>query len=170
MADARTAFLITTSPSHEGGFQAQKSDKGNWTGGQVGAGQLKGTNFGISAAVYPTLDIANLTREEAIEIYIEGYWKDLYSSITDQTIANKLADMGVLFGVHTAVKALQRSVPMKVDDGVFGKETLDAINACDPVQLLLRYKRQMLQDATQAATKHQEEAPDLIGWTTRINS
>ena len=45
----------------EGGFTDNRADPGNWTGGQVGAGELRGTNFGISAAAYPQLDIANLT-------------------------------------------------------------------------------------------------------------
>jgi lysozyme family protein len=170
MADARTAFLITTDPAHEGGFQTFRTDKGNWTGGEVGIGQLKGTNWGISAREFPTLDIKNLTREQAIEIYIEKYWGVLYNQITDQAIASKLADLGVLFGQGTAIKALQRAIPLKIDDGIFGLETLAAVNAADPIALLIRFKRQVLQDATQAATRHVEEMPDLQGWSKRINS
>ncbi len=35
------------------------------------------TNMGISKRQYPNLDIKNLTQEQAIEIYKEGYWKNL---------------------------------------------------------------------------------------------
>ena len=34
---------------HEGGFQNMHHDRGNWTGGKVGEGELKGTKFGLSA-------------------------------------------------------------------------------------------------------------------------
>jgi lysozyme family protein len=35
---------------HEGGFQNDPDDSGNWTGGKVGVGELKGTKWGICAA------------------------------------------------------------------------------------------------------------------------
>lgn len=58
----------------EGGYTSDSADKGNWTGGAVGAGVLKGTKYGISAAEYPTLDIANLTQADAETIYRKDYW------------------------------------------------------------------------------------------------
>jgi lysozyme family protein len=45
---------------HEGGFTDDPRDTGSWTGGNAGAGQLKGRKYGISAASYPNLDIKNL--------------------------------------------------------------------------------------------------------------
>jgi lysozyme family protein len=45
---------------HEGGFTANPADCGNWTGGVIGTGTCRGTRFGISAAAYPDLDIANI--------------------------------------------------------------------------------------------------------------
>ena len=58
----------------EGGLSMDRDDKGNWTGGAVGRGALRGTNFGISAAAYPNLDIKGLTRAKAIAIYKKDYW------------------------------------------------------------------------------------------------
>lgn len=42
---------------HEAGYSNDRRDPGNWTGGIVGKGQLKGTKFGIAANTYPNLDI-----------------------------------------------------------------------------------------------------------------
>ena len=47
----------------EGGYQCDPDDKGNWTGGNVGVGLLKGTKYGISAASFSNVDIKNLTKE-----------------------------------------------------------------------------------------------------------
>jgi|GEM_PF-616941 len=58
----------------EGGYDANPRDRGNWTTGVIGQGELKGTKYGIAAHVYPHLDIKNLTKEEAIAIYRRDYW------------------------------------------------------------------------------------------------
>jgi hypothetical protein len=44
-------------------------DPGNWTGGKVGKGQLKGTKYDVSAAAFPKENIAGLTKDKAIAIY-----------------------------------------------------------------------------------------------------
>lgn len=54
---------------HEGGYSNTRNDPGNWTGGQVGIGALKGTKYGIAAHVYPALKIKNLTLEDAKSTY-----------------------------------------------------------------------------------------------------
>lgn len=59
---------------YEGGFSNIRSDPGNWTGGKVGSGQLKGTKYGIAANSHPHLDIANLTMEQADAIFKTEYW------------------------------------------------------------------------------------------------
>lgn len=61
--------------AREGGYQDNPDDPGNWTGGAKGAGDLKGTKYGISAASYPDLDIINLSLTEAIAIYRRDYWQ-----------------------------------------------------------------------------------------------
>ncbi len=107
MADFRTAVLITIDPEHEGGFQKNSSDHANWSSGVIGEGELIGTKYGITALDMPGVDIENLTPDQAVEFYKERYWKDLYSQISSQIVANKLFDMGVLFGVKEAVSIMQ---------------------------------------------------------------
>lgn len=58
---------------HEGGYGADPHDRGNWTSGVIGQGELKGTKYGIAAHVYPNEDIRNLTLERAEEIYRRDY-------------------------------------------------------------------------------------------------
>lgn len=58
---------------HEGGYSVDRKDPGNWTGGKVGVGKLLGTKFGIAANTFPNLDIARLTKEQAVEIYRKQY-------------------------------------------------------------------------------------------------
>jgi lysozyme family protein len=58
----------------EGGYDNTPKDRGNWTSGTIGAGELKGTKYGIAAHVYPGLDIRNLTKADAIAIYRRDYW------------------------------------------------------------------------------------------------
>ena len=57
-ADFKQAFDLLI--GHEGGYTNNPNDPGNWTGGKVNSGTLRGTKYGISAASYPTLDIKNL--------------------------------------------------------------------------------------------------------------
>ncbi len=88
--------------AHEGGYQNNPADIGNWTGGAQGAGENKGTNFGISAASYPNLDIVNLTREQAIAIYQRDYWIPSGASALAWPACLIAFDTAVLHGVGTA--------------------------------------------------------------------
>jgi lysozyme family protein len=58
----------------EAGYSDDPKDPGNWTGGKVGVGELKGTMGGISAAAYPNEDIKNLTPERRKELFRRDYW------------------------------------------------------------------------------------------------
>jgi lysozyme family protein len=70
--DFNASFDRLISPKVEGGFTLNPKDSGNWTGGKIGVGELKGSNFGISAAAYPKLDIKNLTREKVRPLYLNA--------------------------------------------------------------------------------------------------
>lgn len=58
----------------EQGYSNDPHDPGNWTGGAVGHGELRGTKYGIAAADHPQLDIKNLTEQQAADILRSGYW------------------------------------------------------------------------------------------------
>lgn len=122
----------------EGGYQCDPDDSGNWTGGKIGAGELKGTKYGISAASYPDLDIKNLTVQQAEDIYLRDFWKPLnLDRVTNERIQEEIFDTGVNCGIGSAGKIAQRAInflepgpidsPLKVD-GDIGPVTLSYLN------------------------------------------
>ena len=167
MADFKIAVLLTL--EHEGGFQKDPNDHANWSSGVIGQGTLVGTKYGITALDMPGADIENLTSDQAVEYYVEHYWKSLYSQINSQLVANKLFDLGVLFGVGTAVGILQLTVGVTVDHN-FGPLTLQAVNETDEVSLLKNYKANMMTHAFNIAAANPAERGNLRGWGNRINS
>jgi lysozyme family protein len=172
MALFEIAVSVTVDPAHEGGYQNNPEDSGNWTGGKIGVGELKGTNFGISAAEFPSTDILNLTVTQAKAIYLEHYWNPLYNQIKDQFICNKIFDLGVLFGRDAAVKELQEVLQqfnLKLD-GQFGPKTLAAVNDSEPVSLLAAYKTKFVAKVIADAATNPEQRPFVSDYIRRINS
>jgi lysozyme family protein len=174
MADPRIALAITLDANHEGGYQDEHNDRANWSSGQIGVGTLVGTKYGITAVDMPGVDIKNLTLEAAENWYLtttkpQHFNNPLYAQIESQVVHNKLFDMGVLFGVGTAVAVLQLTLGLK-QDCVFGPVTLAAVNATSPDSLLDKYKTNMVTHAFNVAAKNPEERGNLPGWSRRINS
>jgi lysozyme family protein len=155
MSDFKTAVLLTL--VHEGGYVNNKNDSGGET------------NMGITAKDMPGQNMRDLTVEQATTYYSEHYWKPLYSQIADQNIAAKLFDMGVLFGVGSAVKVLQTVMKLVVD-GNFGPVSLAAVNAVEPVSLLVAYKVGLVSHALGIVSAAPHDRPFFAGWTHRINS
>jgi hypothetical protein len=93
----------------EGGFSADKNDPGNYTGGKVGVGEFKGTKFGISAGSYPTVDIVNLTKEQAVQIYERDYWQRSGADKLPWPLNLVVFDSAVNAGVGKAQRWLQQS-------------------------------------------------------------
>lgn len=101
--------------NHEGGFQKMHSDRGNWTSGKVGEGELKGTKFGLSAMTYPDLDIEALTLKQAKAIYFEDWWVPLKMDKFRKAMQYQFFDAAINHGTHNASKMLQRAIGAKPD-------------------------------------------------------
>jgi lysozyme family protein len=123
---------------HEGAFTRRREDRGNWTGGQIGLGQLKGTKFGISAAAYPRLDIENLTVDQAKQIYRTDYWPVAGCDAVPDPLKFDLFDFAVNSGPGRAAKLLQKTVGA-VEDGSIGPRTLLAIGNMNPWEIRGRF-------------------------------
>lgn len=162
MADKFDTF-IRRILSHEGGYSADPKDPGNYTGGRVGVGQLKGTKFGIAANTYPTLDIKNLTWDTAAALYRRDFWDASKAGQLPPAVGYQLLDGAVNSGVRRATQWLQRAA-LVADDGIIGPATLAAIKAADPNDLVFRFIAERLEFMTGLSNW----AAHGKGWARRI--
>ena len=141
-----------------------------WEGGYVSDPNDPGgeTNFGIAKRDHPNEDIQNMTVDRAKQIYRDGYWKNLYSQINSQAVANKLFDMGCNLGVGTAVKLLQSALGVPVD-GSFGPNTLAATNEAGDA-VLPSYKQKLCEHYPELVVRNPNLSKFLGGWLRRANS
>ena len=110
----------------EGVLSLDREDDGNWTGGVVGKGDLKGTKWGLSAAAYPQLDIASISRESAVAIYYRDYWCKIQGDLLPPRLSICVLDSAINQGVETAVKLLQAALKVTPVDGAMGPDTASA--------------------------------------------
>lgn len=134
---------FTKTIGFEGGYSNDPNDPGNWTGGQKGSGELRGTKFGISAAQYPNLDIAALTPDEAAQIYWRDYWLPLsLDKVNNDDLAVETFDTSVNQGQSSAAFILQGALTLlgsPVDiDGNVGPQTIGAANAYNHIDALIK--------------------------------
>ena len=108
---------------HEGGYVNDPKDPGGET------------NFGIAKRSHPDVDIKNLTKDGAKEIYKEHYWdKNKVESLSEE-LRHIYFDMCVNQGRGRAVKILQRAANgkganLKVDGGM-GPKTIAAMDGVE---------------------------------------
>lgn len=148
---------------HEGGFQADPRDRGNWTGGEVNKGKLVGTKFGLAAMTYPDVDIKNLTVSQAKDIYFRDWWTRLGMGGWSKALAYQMFDAAVNHGSGRANQFLQRAVGVK-DDGVIGPVTAKAVAAMDNNDILLRFLAERLEYFTNVKTWESYSK----GWARRV--
>lgn len=148
---------------HEGGYSDDRSDPGNWTGGRVNVGELKGTKYGIAANTYGDLDIKNLTLEAAKAIYYRDWWLKTGADQLDAAIVYQMWDFAVNAGMGTAKRALQRAVRV-ADDGEIGPMTIRAARAMSTTDVLMRFTAQRLRYYTSLSTWSTYGK----GWTNRV--
>jgi lysozyme family protein len=144
-------LAIPTVLENEGGYVNNPNDPGGET------------MFGISKRSYPRLDIKNLTRDEAIEIYRTDFWK--FDGVNDQCLATKIFDSYVNMG-HTAIKLLQRLLG-QAQDGAWGPNTQAAVNSRIPELLLQNYRDALVQHYQDIVDANPAEHVFLVGWLIR---
>jgi lysozyme family protein len=98
----------------EGGYVNDPADPGG------------ATNFGISQRSYPSVNIANLTADEAAQLYYTDYWLAGQCPAIPFPLCAYHFDACVNQGVSEANKILQKTVGVPVD-GVVGPVTLAAV-------------------------------------------
>lgn len=131
------------------------------------------TKWGISKKAHPHLNIKALTYNQAVDIYKEQYWNDLYDYIKSDSLAFKLFDIGVLSGKSTAVRNLQKAIKdcgylVRVD-GQFGPLTLTATNIIDESLLYEKYIKRLTSWFNLLVIKATKNKRYLKGWLNRVN-
>jgi len=116
---------------HEGGYVDDPHDAGGET------------NYGISKRAYPDLNIKELTRDDAKQIYRRDYWDAVRADEMPEPVAVAVFDMAVNAGNRTAIRLLQRVVRV-TDDGIIGPVTLAAVNSAKPDEIAVRYAAERL--------------------------
>ena len=163
--------LIETILKHEGGYQANPNDTGNFY-----KGKNLGTNRGITPATYkaftgeePTKEaMKNISKEQAAEIYKTQYITKPKIDQLPENIIGMVADTGVMSGPSRAIKILQTVVGAKAD-GLIGPNTLKKVE---------EYKGDIAEDFTKARKKFyadlakgdKRKAKFLKGWNKRADS
>jgi len=117
------AIELILSPQIEGGYVFDKYDPGGET------------NMGISKRSYPHLDIKNLTRKQAIEIYRKDFWEPLRPMLLPARLRLCLFDCAINQGKPRAIRILQGSVGAQ-QDGIMGVQTIEAASMCVELEVL----------------------------------
>ena len=118
-------LLIGRVLGNEGGYVNNPQDPGGET------------NWGISKRSYPDVDIKNLTRNEAMLVYVHDFWTPINGEQLHRAVAYQLLDIAVNAGVTTAIKMLQRAAGVS-DDGYIGPVTMAEVNTTSDTDLIAR--------------------------------
>jgi lysozyme family protein len=99
---------------NEGGYSNDPTDPGGET------------NWGISKRSYPDVDIRNLTKAQAKEIYLRDFWNPVDAVNLPSSIVYQLFDFAVNSSPNTAIRHFQRALGV-ADDGHFGPISKKAV-------------------------------------------
>ena len=152
--------IIGITLHHEGGYVHDPKDLGGET------------NYGIAKRFYPEVDIKNLTKEEAKDIYRRDYWIRNKVEELPENLRHIFFDMCVNQGRGTAVKILQRACNAKgadlAIDGGLGPKTEETIKTYKPS--LDRVRCYRLKHYYDLVNRKPEQERFLFGWYKRAIS
>lgn len=136
---------------HEGGYVNNPADPGGET------------NWGISKRSYPDVDIRNLTRDQAKEIYRRDFWDRIHGVSLPPGVAFQVFDFAVNSGISTAIRYLQKAAGV-ADDGYWGPVTQQAVAAMSETDLIMRLNALRLDYMTRLSNWPNASR----GWARRI--
>jgi len=129
------------------------------------------TKFGIAQRWNPDLDVASLTRERAIEVYWERYWRGHRYEFLPEAIAIKVFDLAVNLGNKTAVTCLQRALQASglrvVIDGILGTETCGAAEQADQKALMAALRSEAAGEYRLRVARSADQIVFQGGWLNR---
>ena len=135
----------------EGGYSNDPSDPGGET------------NWGISKRSYPNVDIKNLTRDGAKDIYLRDFWTRINADEMYDGVAFQVFDFAVNSGIETAIRKLQAAVGV-ADDGHWGPVSRARVAAMTESDVIMRINAERLR----FMTKLKNWPNASRGWARRI--
>ena len=147
--------IIEVVLEHEGGYVNDPDDPGGET------------NFGVAKRSHPDVDIANLTKDGAKEIYKEVYWDKNKVESLSENLRHIYFDMCVNQGRGRAVKILQlaanaKGAGLKVDGGM-GPMTISAMDGVE----LQRVRAYRIKYYADLVTRKPDLEKFYFGWYRR---
>ena len=161
---------------NEGAYQKHPNDRGNYNSN----GDLVGTKFGISGPVLEEwrnmeviseLDMFNLPKNEAEEIYRRNYWPPIMGDqIENQKNAEFIYDHAVNTGIGRTRKLVQQvliSLGEKIElDGIFGNLTIQSLNKVDSNIFFEEFKNERIK--YYKSISNGRNRVFLDGWINRV--
>lgn len=158
---------------HEGGYNDVVGDAGG------------ATNYGVTLTTITSLkkdlnhdgridklDIKSMSKEQAIDIYWDCYWKASYDALPIKTCV-KLFDTAVNTGNNQAHKFLQRALnnlgSKLDDDGIIGQGTIAEVKKYADIDIVKQFGAEQLEFYKGLVAKKPILKKFLAGWTNRAN-
>ena len=143
----RELKIIQNVIDREGGLVNDPDDKGGLT------------KYGITKRFFPWVDIENLTKGEAVDIYKEHYWDKYRVNKIPEDLQADYFDAMVNLGRRGAGRVVQEAInstrgkKLKVD-GIVGPNTMKEIHRINASRFkayrILRYAKIVMSDKTQS--------------------
>lgn len=127
------------------------------------------TKYGISKLSYPNVDIANLTQQQAEDIYFHEYWLPMGCNLIDvPAVAEAIFGAAVNMGVKTTSRLAQLAAGYKEPDGFLGPETAKDINSMHPETFLPAFALVRIARYAHICNKDPSQAKFMLGWVNRV--
>lgn len=129
-------FVFGQLIGHEGKLSTDKADRGNWTSGKIGVGEICGSKYGVTGVTlgaYRRLgrsanlsEVSALGVDEAKLIFRKQYWNAVQADRLPSGLDYAVSDFAYNSGSGNAIPPLQRLVGVAAD-GSIGEITLAAV-------------------------------------------
>lgn len=156
--------LIGPLLEREGGYSNRKADRGG------------PTNLGVTQRVFsswlrdhglPVRDVRTLTRDEAVRIYFDLYWKPAKCQELPESVREVHFDAAINHGVTRAARMLQAAAGA-TEDGIIGPGTLRSVAAIDALVLLYRYIVMRYRFYGKIIARDESQMANIDGWMRRM--